>query len=55
MIITRIEPVSKTRVRIYLDEKPAFCLYQGEVSRYHLVPGEFYPGRPMKRSARKPC
>lgn len=49
MIITRIEPVSKTRVRIFLDEKPAFCLYQGEVSRYHLVPGEFLSGETYEK------
>ena len=39
MTITKIEPVSKTRFQIFLDGKPAFCLYRGELSRYHLVPG----------------
>lgn len=41
MTITKIEPVSKTRFQIFLDGKPAFCLYKGELSRYHLVPGAF--------------
>ena len=41
MTITKIEPVSKTRFQIFLDGKPAFCLYRGELSRYHLVPGAF--------------
>nr|WP_296267308.1 regulatory protein RecX [uncultured Merdimonas sp.] len=37
MIITKIEPVTKSRCQIYLDGQPAFCLYKGEVSRYGLA------------------
>ena len=37
MIVTRVEPLTKTKFRIYIDEHPAFVLYQGEVKRYHLA------------------
>lgn len=41
MTVTKIEPVSKTRYRVYVDEKPVFVLYKGELSRYHIyVDGE---------------
>lgn len=36
MTVTKIEPVSKTRFRVYLDEQPAFILYKGELSQYHV-------------------
>ena len=37
MTVTRVEPLTKTKFRIYIDEHPAFVLYQGEVKRYHLA------------------
>ncbi|MDO5591197.1 MAG: regulatory protein RecX [Lachnospiraceae bacterium] len=40
MIITKVEPLAKTKFRIYIDEHPAFVLYQGEVKRYRLREGE---------------
>ena len=40
MTVTKIEPVTKTRFRIYLDEQSAFILYKGELSRYHIEVGE---------------
>lgn len=38
MIVTRIEAVTgkKSKYRIYLDGQPAFVLYKGELSRYHI-------------------
>lgn len=36
MIITKIEPVTKTKYRIYVEEQFAFVLYKGELSRFHL-------------------
>lgn len=41
MIITKIEPQAgaKARFRIYVDEEPAFVLYKGELSRYHIEEG----------------
>lgn len=42
MVVTKIEPITKTRFRIYADEneKPLFVLYKGELSRYHIAVGE---------------
>lgn len=37
MTVTRVEPLTKTKFRIYIDEHPAFVLYQEEVKRYHLA------------------
>ena len=39
MIITAVEPVNKSRYRIYIDEQFAFVLYKGELSRYKLKEG----------------
>lgn len=40
MIVTNIEPVTKTKYKVFIDEQFAFLLYKGELSRYHLVTGE---------------
>lgn len=40
MTVTKIEPVSKTRFKVYVDEKPVFVLYKGELSRYHIETDE---------------
>ena len=37
MTVTKIEPLSKTRYKVYLDGQFAFTLYKGELSRYHIV------------------
>ena len=36
MIITKIEELTKTRYKVYIDGEFAFVLYKGELSRYHL-------------------
>lgn len=36
MMITKIEPASKTKFKIYVDEEFAFILYKGELSRFRL-------------------
>ena len=36
MRITRIEPVTKTKYRVSVDEQFAFVVYKGELSRFHL-------------------
>ncbi len=36
MTVTKIEPLTKTRFRIFIDETPAFVLYKGELSRYRI-------------------
>lgn len=38
MTVTKIEPVTKTRYKIYIDGQFAFVLYKGELSRYHIEP-----------------
>lgn len=40
MTVTKIEPMGKTRYKVYLDERYAFALYKGELSRYRLAVGE---------------
>lgn len=40
MIVTRIEEMSRTRSRIYLDESFAFVLYKGELRLYGVREGE---------------
>ena len=39
MTVSRIEPVSKTRYKVFIDGQFAFALYKGEMSRYHIVDG----------------
>ena len=36
MIVTEIEPYTKTKFKVYLDGKFAFVLYKGELSRYGI-------------------
>ena len=36
MQVTKIEPVTKTKFKVYLDEQFAFVLYKGELSRYRI-------------------
>ena len=38
MFVTKIVPLTKTRFQIYLDDKPAFILYKGELQKYGLIP-----------------
>lgn len=38
MTVTNIEPITKTRFRVYVDGQSAFVLYKGELSRYHIEP-----------------
>lgn len=40
MIVTEIKPVTKQKFQIELDGQPAFVLYKGELSRYHIQKGE---------------
>lgn len=39
MTVTKIEAVTKTRYKVYVDEQFAFVLYKGELSRFHLEAG----------------
>lgn len=40
MVVTKIEPVNKTRYKVYLDGQFAFALYKGELSRFRLKEDE---------------
>ena len=40
MTVTRIEELSKSRYRIYVDEEFAFVLYKGELRLYKITVGE---------------
>lgn len=40
MIVTQITSITKGRYRIYIEEKPAFILYRGEVKRLGIREGE---------------
>lgn len=40
MIVTQITGITKGRYRIYIEEKPAFVLYRGEVKRLGIREGE---------------
>lgn len=47
MIVTEIKPVTRQKFQIELDGQPAFVLYKGELSRYHIqkdkeLPQEIY-------------
>lgn len=36
MIVTKLEPVTKVKFKVYVDEQFAFVLYKGELSRYKI-------------------
>ena len=36
MYVTKIEPVTKAKYKVFLDEQFAFVLYKGELSRYKI-------------------
>lgn len=40
MKVTKIEPVTKTKYKVYLEEQFAFVLYKGELSRFGLQEGK---------------
>ena len=37
MKVTKIESVTKTKFKVYVDDQFAFVLYKGELSRYRIV------------------
>lgn len=40
MTVTMLSEVSASRVKVYIDEQPAFVLYKGELRKYDLREGE---------------
>ena len=43
MRITKLEPVTKKKYRVYLNDEPAFILYDSEIRDYHLGEGDQCP------------
>lgn len=43
MIVTKIEAVTKIKFRVELEGQPAFVLYKGELSRFHIREEEDLP------------
>ena len=39
MQITKLEPVNKSKYRVYLNDEPTFVLYDSEIRDYHLCEG----------------
>ena len=39
MTVTKVEAVTKTRYKVYLDDQFAFVLYKGELTRFHVAVG----------------
>ena len=40
MIVTKVEAVTKTKYKVYVDGQFAFVLYKGELSRFHIADGQ---------------
>ena len=40
MIVTRLADMGKGRYKVYIDERPAFALYRGELNRLRIREGE---------------
>ena len=43
MTVTKIEPLTKIKFKVYLDGSFAFILYKGELSRFGIAAGEEIP------------
>ena len=48
MLVTQVTGISKGRYRIYIEEKPAFVLYRGEVRRFGIREGEALSGECLR-------
>lgn len=40
MLVTQISEVTKSRCRVYLDDRLAFVLYKGELRQLHIIEGQ---------------
>ena len=43
MIVTRIEEISKSKVRVTLDSEFSLVIYKGELKKYHITENEEFP------------
>lgn len=53
MIVTGVEPCTKTKFKIFIDGKFAFVLYKGELSRFHVKEGEELSGDTKEKILRE--
>lgn len=49
MIVTKTEPLTKTKFKVYIDGQFAFVLYKGELSRFHIREGEEISGETVTK------
>lgn len=49
MIVTKVEPLTKTKFKVYLDGQFAFVLYKGELSRFGIREEEDVPGETVEQ------
>lgn len=40
MLVTRLEEITKKRIKVYLEEEYAFVLYPQDIKRYHIAEGK---------------
>ena len=43
MLVTKVEPVTKTKYRVELDQQFAFVLYKGELAKFSIREMEEIP------------
>ena len=51
MTVTKIEPLTKIKSKVYLDGSFAFVLYKGELSRFGIAAGEEIPEETVEQYA----
>lgn len=49
MMVTKIEPLTKTKFKVYLDGEFAFVLYKGELSRFGIREGGTIPEQTVEK------
>ena len=49
MVVTRVEAVTKTKYKVYVDGQFAFILYKGELSRFHIAEDQELSQEAMRR------
>lgn len=49
MIVTKTEPLTKTKFKVYIDGQFAFVLYKGELSQFHIRESEEISGETVTK------
>lgn len=55
MQVTKIEELSKSRCKVYLDQELAFILYKGELRSLQVKEGKPFSEDPTGRSWKRCC